>query len=181
MGMFDTIHVDEKFLPTIPDLESRGIKMSSFQTKDLECVLYDYFIKEDGKMYVENNSYVTHDDSDSMFGFRVEKETSELKFNPYTGEILFYDCFTGDNGDSLFVDLKIKVIDGIASGPAEVVKIDITTKAELDVRELKFKKLWEKRNNDLRYQIYRFISIKISGLINSLSKIQSYLLKYDVE
>jgi hypothetical protein len=62
-----------------------------------------------------------------------------------------------------------------------VVKIDITTKAVLDARELKFKKLWEKRNNDLRYQIYRFISIKISGLINSLSKIQSYLLKYDVE
>jgi len=104
-----------------------------------------------------------------------------LEFTSHTGEIIFYDCFIGNNGDSLLVDLKIKVIDGIVSAPAEVVNISITTKAELDARELEFKKLREKRNNDIRYQIYRFISIKISGLINSLSKIQYYLMKYDVE
>lgn len=179
--MFDTLIVDSKFLPLISALEERGVKMDSFQTKDLECFLFVYHIKEDGKMYVERSNYVSCEDSESITGFRTEVKKEEVEFFPHTGEILFYDCFTGDNGDSLFVDLKIKVIDGIVLAPAEVVNISITTKAELDARELKFKKLWEKRNNDLRYQIYRFISIKINGLINKLSKIQSYFLKYDVE
>jgi len=181
MGMFDTLLVDSKFLPSIPVLEERGVKMDSFQTKDLECFLFVYHIKEDGKLYVERSTYVSSEDSESIKGVKLEFKKEEIEFIQHTGEILFYDCFTGDNGDSLFVDLKIKVIDGIISAPAEVVNISITAKAELDARELKFKKLWEKRNNDIRYQIYRFISIKISRLINSLSKIQSYLLKYDVE
>ena len=177
MGMFDTLLVDNKFLPLIPELEERGIQMDSFQTKDLECFLLEYHIKEDGKMYVEKNELFNWEDSES----KPQIKKSELEFTSHTGEIIFYDCFIGNNGDSLLVDLKIKVIDGIVSAPAEVVNISITTKAELDARELEFKKLREKRNNDIRYQIYRFISIKISGLINSLSKIQYYLMKYDVE
>jgi hypothetical protein len=180
MGMFDTLYVDDKFLPVLPELEERGIKFSSFQTKDLECFLFEYHIKEDGKLY-KNNTYEKWYVGNNSFLDSEESEKEELEFTPYTGEILFYDCTTGNNGDSVFIDLKIKVIDGIVSAPATVFKISINTKAELDARELKFKILREKRSNDIRYQIYRYLSLKINGLINSLSKVQSYLFRYDVE
>ena len=173
MGMFDTLHVDNKFIPVIPELEERGIEMESFQTKDLECFLFEYHIKEDGKLYVEKNSYLYCEDSES--------KEEEMEFVPYTGEIIFYDVYTGNNGDQLFVDLKIKLIDGIVSAPATVFKINITSKAELDERELKFKILREKRSNDIRYQVYRRIYFIINRLANYLDRVQSYLLKYDVE
>lgn len=173
MGMFDTLYVDKKFLPVIPELEERGIEMESFQTKDLECFLFEYHIKEDGKLYVEKRSYLCSEE--------LESKEEEMEFVTYTGEIIFYDVYTGNNGDQLFVDLKIKVIDGILSAPATVFKIDITSKAELDERELKFKILREKRSNDIRYQIYRRIYFIINRLTNYLDRVQSYLLKYDVE
>lgn len=171
--MFDTLHVDKKFLPVIPELEERSIEMESFQTKDLECFLFEYHIKEDGKLYVEKNSYFRFEE--------LESKEEEMEFVPYTGEIIFYDVYTGNNGDQLFVDLKIKLIDGIVSAPVTVFKIDITSKAELDERELKFKILREKRSNDIRYQVYRRIYFIINRLANYLDRVQSYLLKYDVE
>ena len=52
MGMFDTITVKAKMPESWPKDQD-----PVFQTKDLECLMFDYEIREDNKLYIEKVKY----------------------------------------------------------------------------------------------------------------------------
>ena len=52
MGMFDTITVKAKMPKSWP-----ADREPVFQTKDLECLMLDYEIREDNKLYLERVKY----------------------------------------------------------------------------------------------------------------------------
>ena len=58
MGMFDTIHIYKKFLPSIKQVEDNGYSLSSLQTKDFENLLETYHVDENGKLTLDKVEYV---------------------------------------------------------------------------------------------------------------------------
>jgi hypothetical protein len=66
MGMYDTVIIDRKELPTLEILNQLGLDLSEveFQTKDLECVLETYTFKR----YNEPGVLVLKDANDEIYG-----------------------------------------------------------------------------------------------------------------
>jgi len=115
MGLFDTIKVKIKMPESWPKDQN-----PVFQTKDLDCVMFDYEIREDNKLYVEKVKYrqieqSTAEEVDSWFGkFPImEKESSEWELSPVTGYILFYSSVKNNEGEDIWFDYRAHIVSGI--------------------------------------------------------------------
>lgn len=78
MGMYDSVRIEKGIkIPSVekllPGLENFDIHEIEFQTKDLDCNMYEYTVKSDGGLYL------TEVYRDSM-----------CRFQPYTGNLYLY-------------------------------------------------------------------------------------------
>lgn len=78
-----------------------------FQTKDLECQMYDYEVREDGTLWREHCDLEPYWDGGRPL---VRKKNSAWLREDYSGEIIFYD-FADENALSGWVSF-IAVFDG---------------------------------------------------------------------
>lgn len=97
MGMFDEIFVNPKVIPNAKEWMTEEIR---WQTKDLDSLLDDYKIDENGKFLKYNTKYEETPDDELPFpelpfigAWREVDGTGE--FNPYlyTGTIYFYTSY----------------------------------------------------------------------------------------
>lgn len=111
MGMFDTITVKAKMPNSWPEDEK-----PVFQTKDLECLMFDYEIREDNKLYVERVKYKEAERSKKesehwLDSFPLmERESSEWEFSPVTGYIVFY---TSIEDNTRWLEYRAHIVCGI--------------------------------------------------------------------
>lgn len=95
--MYDNITVKVKMPESWPKDQE-----PVFQTKDLECLILDYEIREDNKLYVERVKYkqVSPPKGEGYDRFSilpcVERESSEWVLSPFTGYVVFYAEANGE-------------------------------------------------------------------------------------
>jgi len=117
MGLFDDL-ICEYPLPGNPP------KTAKYQTKSLECHLYEYLIRSDGTLWVKKYYYEDRSDPKAT-GYerwvgratRVNERWEQVT-PPFRGEVFFY----GASGDysALFDDGKILNVKLVASDESEV-------------------------------------------------------------
>jgi hypothetical protein len=115
MGMFDTIAVKAKMPKSWP-----ADKEPVFQTKDLECLMLDYEIREDNKLYLERVKYKQVErepiekEGDWLSRFPLmERESSEWSLAPATGYIVFYTSVKNDEGEDLWLEYRAHIVSGV--------------------------------------------------------------------
>ena len=96
MGMFDHIQC-ECPLP-LPDnqgeLSGRNWRENEFQTKDFDCLMGTYCIREDGTLWQENHVWETN-----RKGHPRRKSDGWLPLANYTGAVRFHDFIFGNQAD----------------------------------------------------------------------------------
>jgi hypothetical protein len=187
MGMFDTIHINKKFLPTIREVEKHGYSLNSLQTKDFDSLLEDYYVEEDGKLFLDKVEYMIIENPDPPEKkkwsppFFQEEKSRERVFVPYTGEITagaFFMDYTNPK-DEIFIDIDFKFIDGIIQSKGIVKILRITPVEEVLENRRQIEERKHKRDNDVIYQISRYLYKAISRLIFKLNKLQNWLSSYE--
>jgi len=88
-----------KELKSAPDWEE-----FEFQTKDLESVLNNYVISEDGQLYVEEAQFELSLETDKWHPFS-KKEVTGIEKLDFTGEINIYGIHLDDEHD-FWIELK---------------------------------------------------------------------------
>jgi hypothetical protein len=101
MGMFDYINVADK-LPTNAEIDALGIDMSaeSFQTKDLDNVMANYYI-QGGRLFVEKYRKTEWiEDSESFMGGYIDRqEPYKEELDGQHGKVYFYTWFEREEYD----------------------------------------------------------------------------------
>lgn len=187
MGMFDTIYIYKKFLPSIKQVEDNGYSLSSLQTKDFENLLETYHVDENGKLTLDKVEYVfIENDKPKVKGkwnppFFQEEKSRERIFIPHTGIITAGAFFMDYNNpkDEIFVDIDFKFIDGILQSVGTIKTMTITPVEQVLERRRQIEESRNKRDKDNLYQLYRFISKVISRVTARLNRIQTWLNSYE--
>ena len=117
MGMFDTIRCDYP-IPVTKEIIDTGLDMHdiSFQTKDLENFMEEYFINPEGELFFIHNERVWRDDDDVFFKGYMEIVKTEIRPANFHGVIYFYcyeDLPETEDGKRyiLSVDYEAKFVD----------------------------------------------------------------------
>jgi hypothetical protein len=124
MGMFDSIKVKQD-LPLPEDLKSLSVdwKDYTFQTKDLDNCLLEYFISEDGFLYehVIERDYIPYTPEErksqkikswDIWKEVIEKETYHKKIEDYHGKIQFYTYDDYDEENDYWVEFDAYFVYG---------------------------------------------------------------------
>lgn len=114
MGMFDTITVKAKMPESWPKDQE-----PVFQTKDLECLMHDYEIREDNKLYIEKVKYKEAERSSEKSDHwldsfpLMERESSEWELAPVTGYIVFYTSIEDKENGDRWLEYRAHIVCGI--------------------------------------------------------------------
>jgi len=124
MGMYDSIKVKQD-LPLSEDLKSLNVnwKDYTFQTKDLDNCLLDYFISEEGFLYehVVEREYISYTTEErkskkikpwDLWKEVIEKETHDKKIEDYHGKIRFYSYDDYDEKNDYWVEFDAYFVYG---------------------------------------------------------------------
>jgi hypothetical protein len=125
MGMYDDI-VCKYSLPYPED--TKGYTVQGFQTKDLDCVLNFYEIREDGTLWLREceREYIYDDNNDKTFFVRLPKVKevrhwwTQLKI---TQTIRIYNYQRGDGQYDYWIEFELIFVDGKVSN-VKLVKFD---------------------------------------------------------
>lgn len=187
MGMFDNIFINKKFIPEIPEIQKLGYTIFELQTKDFDNLMDRYDVDENGKLTLEKVEYdvvenIIKPEKDKWCPpFHLEEKNKTITDFPYTGivDACAYLCDRANNKDEVFVDLKFKFIDGILQSVGLVDNLTITSFETILDNNKKFEELYNKRNNDAIYCLFRYLTKIIYKVIHNLSKLNSWLCSYN--
>jgi hypothetical protein len=100
LGYSNLIHLSN-FLPNHKLVRQKFVDENLFQSKDIESAMGEYFLDDDGKLYVTYEG----------FGWgRDLEETSPPKFLEFTGEVTFYTSYVIKR--EWWCDFVLKIKDG---------------------------------------------------------------------
>lgn len=179
MGMFDNITVDPNFLPQVEELTSRNLSHSSFQTKDLDCALFDFEIDENGILYREIVEMDLEREKPKFGTLPIFKVISSKKEKyPHTGNIEFYNNYYCDDG-TIYVTFELTTIDGVVRNVATLKEVRLDKMEDILARRNKYETARKNFDNDpicqLGRMVIRFIH-RITDPLNGLSmKITKYI------
>ena len=139
MGLFDTIHCKYQLPKPSFELDSWNIDLNKleFQTKDLENIMMEYTIRENGELWYDDKTYKWVDDDNRFLKGYMEVESSEEKPANFHGVLLFY-CYE-DLGErdgkfyNLQLDYEAKFVDN------KIVELKLVEEKLEDVTEYKLK------------------------------------------
>jgi hypothetical protein len=194
MGMFDNIKVKAP-LPLTEELKKLNIDWSNttFQTKDLDNCLSDYFITESGELKEEVTEY--------EYTYYTEEEKKDKSFRPWNfikeskiknqyqkqldfhGKITFYELFEVSEEEDVWVDFEAFFIYG------KLDKINLIKIEKQKGRKVKLKEWAEedkKKTNSLTFKLKKysgyFMSLRklarlASSASNFFAKLQSFFIR----
>lgn len=175
MGMYDTIIFNRESLSGIDERVDKYLSLIegsqiSFQTKDLECYLLTYKVKN-GQLFYEKveREWV---ESDGMFGGYMNEISRSLEKREDTVTVYFYDLLFNDVAD-IWIEFKAVFIKGVLD-KIELFKFEETCSKDRIEREKEaFKKMSEyfEYSKTLRGKISIFCKGQIYKSLNKLSQI----------
>lgn len=171
MGLYDTIHAKIKLpQPTDP----KGFNGTThFQTKDLECCLVDYQIREDGTLWRLDIEYTEAECKDRLFG--IEPKSSNWVFDAITKTIEMYDFVHSNESEyDYWIDYKVVFIKGVIDN-IEISKFEATPNAERKESDRIFRENLIKRQKFSKTKAYKYLyrpySSIVYGVTNMLASI----------
>ena len=184
--MFDYLNVDKKFFPQIKEIEENNYSLSNFQTKDFDNSLENYYVDENGNLFIEKVEYSFIENKETPKKgkwtppfFQEEKSRTKIPY-AFTGIVNAYDYLQDINNqkNEIFVSLDFKFFDGILQGigivrELKVIEYDIILQRKKDIEIIRAKK-----ENDVLYKISFYLAMKILKIINILNKLYSFLISY---
>ena len=176
MGLFDDIKVNYK-LPELVELKDclltqDAVQNGDYQTKDLDCFMYNYTINEDGtvtKAEYEKTEWVK--DKDAFMGGYIKGEN--LQHIPLTGNrtFNFYNYINMDEGGlDFYIEWQATVLNGKVHS---IVLREFNS--ESNKERLKHLDEWNRVNAE-RKRYYRSIEYKYffkytDAIINGFAKV----------
>jgi len=164
MSMFDNIKV-KKDLPLTEELKNLPInwKEVTFQTKDLDNCLFDYFITEDGELVCEHVEleYVYYTEEErKQKGHRpwdlvketIEKSRHNEKVNLH-GKISFYSMETISETEEAWIDFEAYFIYGKLD-KIELLKVEKHKSKKYDTE--KWVQEMQKRKNSFSHKLGKY-------------------------
>jgi hypothetical protein len=193
MGMFDDIEC--KYSLPLPEDPKGFVGEIYFQTKDLECCLDKYKIREDGTLWIHRIEYEYPENYDFIPWTEISSHIKEKKSwdEPVniTKNIRMYSYILGENEYDYWIDYDITFIDGKIT-KVNLEKFETHSNSQRKIREkennLKLK-AWMEYTKTNRYiyfhkpynSVIRFTFRLLNKLIDrikiSLNKLERYLIK----
>lgn len=193
MGMFDEIEC--KYPLPLPEDPKGFIGEKYFQTKDFDCALDKYIIREDGTLWIHKVEYEYPENYDFIPWTDVISEIKEKKswLEPVkvTTSIRIYNHVRSEGEYDYWIQYNIKFADGIVND-VSLEKFDAYNNAErkrISEENIKRLKEWNKYTKTIWYKyihrpynyIIRFTFGILRKVINrikiSVDKIEIYLLR----
>ena len=187
--MFDFLHVHESFLPKLEELEENNLKITNYQTKNLDCSLRDYYIDSNGDLYYDDVVYEIVENTNPKKGgwnpsfFQEEVSRTRVRHS-YTGEVLAVDVITfPENSDihQIFIEVSYTFLEGSLFKKPEIKKVERFLKQKVMENQKKWELIHQKRAQDPLYFLTRQIYSVLCRASSVLSKLKSALLRYDVK
>lgn len=191
--MFDDIEC--KYSLPLPEDPKGFVGEIYFQTKDLECCLDKYKIREDGTLWIHRIEYEYPENYDFIPWTEISSHIKEKKSwdEPVniTKNIRMYSYILGENEYDYWIDYDITFIDGKIT-KVNLEKFETHSNSQRKIREkennLKLK-AWMEYTKTNRYiyfhkpynSVIRFTFRLLNKLIDrikiSLNKLERYLIK----
>lgn len=167
MSMFDSIIVSQSLIDKL--IEGTDIKLVplkgyySFQTKDLDNCLTNFYIEADGSFTWEKQDYAYEKEEADL-----AEVMSQFKFTPRpigdpemitdtrTAYIDFYD-FCANDKERLFVTFTAHVKNGKLVEPLVLKSIERTNLEEERIRTNKTREQWQKTQDTWEWKLASFI------------------------
>jgi hypothetical protein len=114
VGMFDNVRV----LYPLPKPETGPLppEDTTFQTKDMECLLDEYTIHEDGRLTVRRCEYEDTGEIDPLLKMRIHRVVREWDEQvPHHGDIEFYHWVRWNEDSSQWWSYTARFTDGVLS------------------------------------------------------------------
>lgn len=176
MGLYDTIYVKNFPLP-LPS-EPKGFTGSTnFQTKDLECCLQNYEIREDGTLWCEEFDYVENDLN--KFDVKHKKWT----FVDITTTFVMCDYFQtyDERPYDYFIDYTVVVIKGVVD-KIEIKKFEVIDNSERKESDIKFHKRLKDIQELQKTKRYKYLYMPYTKIVckicNTLCGAIYYIIKF---
>jgi len=158
MGMFDTITVEFDGLP-LPKEMKVPMPSRSFQTKDLECYLFEYKIDQNKQLLL------------------FSPKTKQWEPTNITNTVEFYNYYESDNYD-YSIDYKATFYNGVLTS-IDLIKYESSSNAERKQRLAKVMDNLKKRNEFERTFLYRHIYGKYNWVIKRVFNFMRKINKID--
>ena len=149
MGMFDTITVEFDGLP-LPKEMKVPLPSRIFQTKDLECYLFEYKINQNKQLLL------------------FSPKTKQWETTNITNTVEFYNYYESDNYD-YSIDYKATFYNGVLTS-IDLINYKSSSNIERKQRLAKVMDDLKKRNEFECTFLYRHIYLKYNWVIKSLFK-----------
>ena len=125
MGMFDELYINTARLPLNRAEKKRLGDNPVWQTKDLDCMLTEVYITDEGELKVNRWEYETvpkeerpYPDDDGLLGNMgsLKRVNQKLEVIPYHGFIRFYTSLEGQDGSHEWFEFSAKFTYGKLTG-----------------------------------------------------------------
>jgi len=184
--MFDTIHIHGNFLPKVKELDYNGYKLNNLQTKSFDGLLEEYYVGEDGVLLLDKVDYVLLENTEyqkktkcSPPFFQEEKSRIKVVY-PYTGIITAGAFFMNyhNSKDEIFIDIDFNFVNGTVKDIGIIKKLEITPYEKILEKRKQIEEKRRKKDSDIKYQVFKYLSRFINKILLKLSKIQFCLNSY---
>lgn len=164
MGLYDTIHVKVKLPSPTEPKGFTGVKY--FQTKDLECGLAEYEIREDGTFWRQEIEYTEAECKDKLFG--VEVKSKGWVFDTTTKTIQMYDLAQQEDSEyDYWIEYKVVIIKGVID-TIDIVKFEAKSNTERKENDRLFFDNLTKREELFKTKRYRYIYAPYTSLVYNM-------------
>ena len=182
MGLYDTIHVKNFPLP-LPSEPKGFTGTTCFQTKDFDCGLQNYEIREDGTLWCEEVEYVAGEPNSGSKPYFVDVKHKTWVFVEITNTFEMYDYIqTHDERQYDYcITYKVVIVKGVVD-KIELVSfnaIENSERKEVDrnfLKSIRYRQILQKTK---RYKyIYAPYTKIVYKICNSLCGAIYYIIKF---
>jgi hypothetical protein len=203
MGMFDTILVKQPLPFTKKELETfSNINWDDqdFQTKDIECTLTTYTIKNNAlytlKINGKNIRVISVEEEKKLkkkqrfcWPYKFVEKSRKYVLTKHDGKIVFYTSLTDKDGNEWWVDFSAKFLNGKLQGKIKKDRLEMhRTAKQIKKQEDEWQARWDEeakkihnrfRNfmNKVTFNNWRYLWWNIS---KGFHKLNSFIVKIEI-
>jgi hypothetical protein len=189
MGMFDSTFVAKELLDPViagatTKLELEAVNgYYSFQTKDLDNCLTNFYIRQDGSFCWEKQEYAYNDSGAQAWSSAEPVGDPQYIEDTRTAYLDFYDFYYTDH-ERIFVTFTAHVKEGKLAEPIKVKDIEVTNLEEEAIKNKKAREEWNRVTSTWQWRLATYMceakwKLKrwFYPLTKKLDELDSYLRK----
>lgn len=156
--MFDSVFVAKELLDPIIAISTTELQLEvvdgyySFQTKDLDNCLTNFYIKNDESFYWEKQEYVHNETASRAWSSMEPVGDPQYVSDTRTAYLNFYDFYHTDN-ERIFVTFTAHIKEGRLAEPIAIKSIEKTDLEEEAIKHKKAREEWNKVTSTWQWKL----------------------------